>query len=82
MVAVAWAAIGLLAATLVSTLIYLGSRIDALDAHLTSRIDGLESDLNARIDALDGRLSSRIDALFARMDATPPRARRLRPTDG
>jgi hypothetical protein len=58
MVAVAWAAIGLLAATLVSTLLFLGSKIDALDAHLTSRID-----------ALDGRLSSRVDALAARMDA-------------
>jgi hypothetical protein len=58
MVAVAWAAIGLLAATLVSTLLYLGSKVDALDAHLTSRID-----------ALDGRLSSRIDSLAARMDA-------------
>lgn len=54
----AWAAIGLLAATLVSTLLFLGSKIDALDAHLTSRID-----------ALDGRLSSRVDALAARMDA-------------
>jgi hypothetical protein len=58
MVAVAWAAIGLLAASLVSTLLYLGSKVDALDAHLTSRID-----------ALDGRLSSRIDSLAARMDA-------------
>jgi hypothetical protein len=58
MVAVAWAAIGLLAATLVSTLLFLGSKIDALDAHLTSRID-----------ALDGRLSSRVDALAERMDA-------------
>jgi hypothetical protein len=58
MVAVAWAAIGLLAATLVSTLLYLGSKVDALDAHLRSRID-----------ALDGRLSSRIDSLAARMDA-------------
>jgi hypothetical protein len=58
MVAVAWAAIGLLAATLVSTLLYLGSKVDAVEAHLTSRID-----------ALDGRLNSRIDSLAARMDA-------------
>jgi hypothetical protein len=58
MVAVAWAAIGLLAATLVSTLYYLGSKID-----------GLESSLNARIDALDGRVGGRLDALTARMDA-------------
>jgi hypothetical protein len=71
MVAVAWAAIGLLAATLVSTLLYLGSKVDALGAHLTSRID-----------ALDGRLSSRIDALSGRMDSAFPRPRRLRRTDG
>jgi len=58
MVAVAWAAIGLLAATLFSSLFYLGSKID-----------GLESSLNARIDALDGRLSGRLDALTARIDA-------------
>jgi hypothetical protein len=58
MVAVAWAAIGLLAATLVSTLYYLGSKID-----------GLESSLNARIDALDGRVGGRLDALTARIDA-------------
>lgn len=75
MVAVAWTAIGLLAATLVSSLFYLGSRIDGLEANLGSRIDGLgaridnlESSLNARIDALDARLSGRLDALSARMD--------------
>ena len=88
MVAVAWAAIGLLAATLVSSLFYLGSRIDALgaridnlDSRLGSRIDGLEASLNGRLDSLDTRLSSRIDGLSARMDAIFPRPRGLRGTD-
>lgn len=57
MVAVAWTAIGLLAATLVGSLFYLGSRIDHLG-----------DSLNARIDSLDARLSARIDALSAKMD--------------
>jgi hypothetical protein len=78
MVAVAWVAIGLLAATLVSSMFYLGSRIDALG----TRIDGLESSLNARIDALDSKLGSRIDALSARLDAAFPKPRRLGRTDG
>ena len=69
MVALAWAAIGLLAATLVSSLFYLGSKIDGLESSLGARIDGLDSSLNARIDALDARLSGRLDALSARMDA-------------
>jgi len=59
MVAVAWAAIGLLAAALVSSLFYLGSRMDALGA----RIDGQGSSLAARIDSLDARLTARIDSL-------------------
>jgi outer membrane murein-binding lipoprotein Lpp len=76
MVAVAWAAIGILAATLLGSLYYLGARIDALGSSLNARIDGLESSLNARIDGLSGRinglessLNARIDALAARMDA-------------
>jgi hypothetical protein len=39
MTAVAWSAIGLLAAPLLGSLYYLGSRIDALGAHLDGRID-------------------------------------------
>jgi hypothetical protein len=65
MTAVAWTAIGLLAATLIGSLYYLGSRIDAL----ALRIDGLESSLNARIDSLDAGLNARLDALAARLDA-------------
>jgi hypothetical protein len=48
MVAVAWTAIGLLAATLLGSLYWLGSRIDALGGRLDGRIDALSS----RIDAL------------------------------
>jgi hypothetical protein len=54
MVAVAWAAIGLLGATLLGMLFYLGSRIDSL---------------GSRIDALGARLDARLDGLAARLDA-------------
>jgi hypothetical protein len=49
-----WTAIGLLAATSLGSLFYLGARIDAL---------------GARIDALGARMDSRFDALEARFDA-------------
>jgi hypothetical protein len=65
MAAVAWSAIGLLAATLVGSLFYLGSRIDALGIRLDSRIDNLESSLASRID----HLASRIDSMSLRLDA-------------
>jgi hypothetical protein len=52
MTAVAWTAIGLLAAALFGNLYYLGARIDAL---------------SARIDAMGARLDSRIDALTAKL---------------
>ena len=55
---VAWTAIGLLAATLISTLFYLGSKIDHLG-----------SSLNARIDALGARLDSMIDGLAVQLHA-------------
>jgi hypothetical protein len=61
MVAVAWAAIALLAATLASLL--------AAFFHLGSRIDALGARLESRIDALGARLDSRIDSLAARLDA-------------
>jgi hypothetical protein len=54
MTAVAWTAIGLLAATLFGALFHLGARIDALGARLDGRL---------------GNLASRIDALGARLDA-------------
>ena len=51
---IAWTAIGLLAATLLGSLFYLGGRIDGLEARLGSRIDNL---------------GNRIDAMAARIDA-------------
>jgi hypothetical protein len=72
MVGVAWTAIGLLGATLLGSLYYLGSRIDALGARLDGRIDGLGTRIDGladRIDTLDARLSSRLDALASRLDA-------------
>ena len=66
--AVAWTAIGLLAATLFGSLYYLGSKIDSLGARLDSRIDALEGRLEGRIDSLAARLDARLDALTARLD--------------
>lgn len=72
MTAVAWTAIGLLAATLFGTLFYLGQRLDGLaarietqGAQLNERLDGLA----ARIDGQGGQLNDRIDALAARLDS-------------
>jgi hypothetical protein len=56
MEAQAWTAIGLLAATLLGTLVYLGTRIDGLGA----RIDGLGARLDSRIDALDAKLDDHL----------------------
>ena len=64
MEAVAWSAVGLLAASMFGSLYYLGSRIDALGGRLDGRIDAL----SGRIDSLESSLSGRIDALSARMD--------------
>jgi hypothetical protein len=60
MEAAIWTALGLLAATSLGSLFYLGARIDSLGA----RIDTLGTRLDARIDALDAR----VDAGFARID--------------
>ena len=59
--AAVWTAIGLLAATSLGSLFYLGSRIDGLG----TRIDGLSN----RIDALGARLDTRLDAMESRIDA-------------
>ena len=67
MEAQAWTAIGLVAATLVGSLFYLGNRIDSLGARLDSRIDGL----SGRIDGLSGHIdgfSGRIDDLSGRVE--------------
>lgn len=67
-----WTAIGLLAATSLGSLFYLGSRIDALGARIGALADGTASrfdHVDARIDALADGTASRLDSLAARMDA-------------
>jgi hypothetical protein len=59
--AAVWTAIGLLAATSLGTLFYLGSRIDGLG----SRIDALSARMDSRFDHVE----ERFDALAARFDA-------------
>jgi hypothetical protein len=59
--AAVWTAIGLLAATSLGSLFYLGSRIDALG----SRIDALSARMDSRFDGVAGRF----DALEGRLDA-------------
>lgn len=62
--AAVWTAIGLLAATSLGTLFYLGSRIDALGDSLGGRIDALSGRidaLSARIDGLGGRIDGHLD---------------------
>ena len=67
-----WTALGLLAATSLGSLFYLGSKIDALG----SRVDALGSRLDTRIDSLDAkvdagfsRIDTRLDAISTRLDA-------------
>jgi hypothetical protein len=57
MEAVAWTAIGLLAATLFGNMCYLGSRID----NLSNRVDNLGTRLDARLDALSSRLDAHME---------------------
>ena len=54
MVAAAWTAIALLAATLLGTLYYLGSRLDAL----SSRIDAQSARIDALADGLGAHMQS------------------------
>jgi hypothetical protein len=61
MTAAVWTAIGLLAATSLGALFYLGARIDALGGRLDS--------LGGRIDSLGGRMDARFDNLEARIDS-------------
>lgn len=65
--AAVWTAIGLLAATSLGTLFYLGSRIDALAAGLDSRMDAGFGRVDARFDHVDARFD-RVDARFDRQD--------------
>ena len=73
-----WTAIGLLAATSLGTLFYLGSRIDGLGARVdvladstATRFDALAARIDARFDRVDARfdhMDERFDALAARLD--------------
>jgi hypothetical protein len=55
--AAVWTAIGLLAATSLGSLFYLGARIDGLGA----RIDALSARMDSRFDALEGRIDAHLD---------------------
>ncbi len=60
-----WTAIGLLAATSLGTLFYLGARIDTLGSRMESRFDALEGRIDNRFASVDTRL----DAINSRVDA-------------
>jgi hypothetical protein len=65
--ALAWTALGILAAGLFAVLAIVssqGSRFDGLGA----RIDAVTADLGSRIDAVGADLGSRIDRVDARLD--------------
>lgn len=72
-----WTAIGLLAATSLGSLFYLGSRIDALGARMDARFDAVSS----RFDAFEGRMEARFARVDERFDALEGR-RPLRPPAG
>ena len=72
--AAVWTAIGLLAATSLGTLFYLGARIDSLAARTDVRFDALITRMDARFDRVDARfdhVEERFDALAARLDTHP-----------
>lgn len=72
MEAAVWTSIGLLAATSLGALFYLGSRIDALAARSDTRIDGLAARMDAgfaRMDERFDRQDARFDDLAGRLDA-------------
>ncbi|HEX9124143.1 MAG TPA: hypothetical protein VF984_12455 [Actinomycetota bacterium] len=66
--AVAWATLGILGATLVASFFYLGVKIDGLGTELRTAIATQGSELGGRIDALAARIDERIDALTSRID--------------
>jgi hypothetical protein len=55
--AATWTALGLLAATSLGSLFYLGSRIDGLG----NRIDALGARLDARLDAMESRIDAHLE---------------------
>ncbi|HEX5901536.1 MAG TPA: hypothetical protein VF028_00245 [Actinomycetota bacterium] len=63
--AAVWTAIAVVAGMSFGTLVYLGSRIDALATRLDARIDSGFARVNTRFDAMEARF----DAVTARLDA-------------
>ena len=63
--AAVWIAIAVVAGMSFGTLVYLGSRIDALATRLDARIDSGFARVNTRFDAMEARF----DAVTARLDA-------------
>ena len=62
--AAVWTAIGLLAATSLGSLFFLGARMDVLSGRidaLGARIDSLSARMDARFDTLEGRLDTHLD---------------------
>ena len=68
MEAAVWTAIGLLAATSLGSLFYLGSRIDALAARMDARFDRIDS----RFDRMDTRLDGISERLTDHIERTRP----------
>lgn len=64
MEAAVWTAIGLVAATSLGSLFYLGSRIDALGARMDTRFDRVDQ----RFDRMDDRLDRLSDKLSEHAD--------------
>lgn len=65
--AAVWTAIGLLVATALGTLFYLGTRIDSLAARTDVRFDALVARIDSRFDRVDARFD-RVDARFDHME--------------
>jgi hypothetical protein len=65
--AAVWTAIGLVAATSLGALFYLGSRIDGLG----SRIDGLAGRMDARFDRLEERFDGIQERLSSHIEHHP-----------
>ena len=63
--AAVWTAIAIVAGMSFGTLVYLGSRIDALAARLDARMDSGFARVDTRFDAMEARF----DELAARLDA-------------
>lgn len=64
-----WTLIGVLTATLLGTLVYLGGRIDGL----ATQIETKSESTNARIERLGTKFDSRFDDVNARIDGTHSR---------